>query len=130
MKGLLALLILLMLAAGGGGYWNYQRNAHMDEEAAKANPFFEGRVAHGYFLVSAAAGLFVDPDPGPVLANYGLDNLRGFEVELEQKKLIDSNRELCRLRQHDPVRLEALKRLFSAHGSRELTAVLRRSKLA
>ena len=36
MKGLLALLILLMLAAGGGGYWNYQRNAHMDEEAAKA----------------------------------------------------------------------------------------------
>ena len=50
--------------------------AHMDEDAAKANPFFEGRVAHGYFLVSAAAGLFVQPDPGPVLANYGLDNLR------------------------------------------------------
>ncbi len=51
--------------------------AHMDEEAAKANPFFEeGRVAHGYFVVSAAAGLFVDPDPGPVLANYGLENLR------------------------------------------------------
>jgi len=50
--------------------------AHMDEAAARANPFFEGRVAHGYFLVSAAAGLFVDPAPGPVLANYGLDNLR------------------------------------------------------
>jgi len=50
--------------------------AHMDEEAARANPFFDGRVAHGYFIVSAAAGLFVDPDPGPVLANYGLDNLR------------------------------------------------------
>jgi oxepin-CoA hydrolase/3-oxo-5,6-dehydrosuberyl-CoA semialdehyde dehydrogenase len=50
--------------------------AHMDEEAAAANPFFEGRVAHGYFIVSAAAGLFVDPDPGPVLANYGLENLR------------------------------------------------------
>jgi len=50
--------------------------AHMDEDAARANPFFEGRVAHGYFLVSAAAGLFVDPAPGPVLANYGLDNLR------------------------------------------------------
>ncbi len=50
--------------------------AHMDEDAAKANPFFEGRVAHGYFIVSAAAGLFVDPDPGPVLANYGLENLR------------------------------------------------------
>ncbi|MFA9429975.1 phenylacetic acid degradation bifunctional protein PaaZ [Egicoccus sp. AB-alg2] len=50
--------------------------AHMDEEAAKASPIFEGRVAHGYFLVSAAAGLFVWPDPGPVLANFGLENLR------------------------------------------------------
>ncbi|WP_337060532.1 phenylacetic acid degradation bifunctional protein PaaZ [Kineococcus sp. G2] len=50
--------------------------AHTDEEAAAANPFFEGRVAHGYFLVSLAAGLFVQPDPGPVLANYGLENLR------------------------------------------------------
>lgn len=50
--------------------------AHMDEAAAKRNPFFEGRVAHGYFLVSLAAGLFVWPDEGPVLANYGMDNLR------------------------------------------------------
>jgi oxepin-CoA hydrolase/3-oxo-5,6-dehydrosuberyl-CoA semialdehyde dehydrogenase len=50
--------------------------AHMDEAAAKANPFFDGRVAHGYFVVSAAAGLFVDPDPGPCLANYGLERLR------------------------------------------------------
>ncbi len=50
--------------------------AHMDEEAAKANPFFPGRVAHGYLLLSFAAGLFVQPDPGPVLANTGLDNLR------------------------------------------------------
>ncbi len=50
--------------------------AHMDDEAAKASPIFEGRVAHGYFVLSAAAGLFVDPDPGPVLANYGLDKLR------------------------------------------------------
>ncbi len=50
--------------------------AHMDEEAAKANPFFPGRVAHGYLVLSFAAGLFVDPAPGPVLANYGLDNLR------------------------------------------------------
>jgi oxepin-CoA hydrolase/3-oxo-5,6-dehydrosuberyl-CoA semialdehyde dehydrogenase len=48
----------------------------MNEEAAAANPFFPGRVAHGYLLVSWAAGLFVDPDPGPVLANYGLENLR------------------------------------------------------
>ncbi|GAA5147985.1 phenylacetic acid degradation bifunctional protein PaaZ [Microbacterium pseudoresistens] len=50
--------------------------AHMDEQAAAANPFFPGRVAHGYLLVSWAAGLFVDPDPGPVLANYGLEQLR------------------------------------------------------
>ncbi len=50
--------------------------AHMDEAAAKANPFFPGRVAHGYLILSFAAGLFVDPDPGPVLANYGLDELR------------------------------------------------------
>ncbi len=50
--------------------------AHMDEEAAARNPFFDGRVAHGYFLVSMAAGLFVVPEEGPVLANYGLDDLR------------------------------------------------------
>ncbi|MGO8961878.1 MAG: phenylacetic acid degradation bifunctional protein PaaZ [Streptosporangiaceae bacterium] len=50
--------------------------AHMDEEAARANPFFDGRVAHGYLVLSFAAGLFVDPDPGPVLANYGVENLR------------------------------------------------------
>jgi oxepin-CoA hydrolase/3-oxo-5,6-dehydrosuberyl-CoA semialdehyde dehydrogenase len=50
--------------------------AHMDEAAAKANPFFGGRVAHGYLLLAFAAGLFVDPAPGPVLANGGLDRLR------------------------------------------------------
>jgi oxepin-CoA hydrolase / 3-oxo-5,6-dehydrosuberyl-CoA semialdehyde dehydrogenase len=50
--------------------------AHMDEEAARRNPLFGGRVAHGYFLISAAAGLFVDPPYGPVLANYGLEGLR------------------------------------------------------
>ncbi|WP_297368635.1 phenylacetic acid degradation bifunctional protein PaaZ [Acidocella sp.] len=50
--------------------------AHMDEQAAAANPFFPGRVAHGYLLLSFAAGLFVDPAPGPLLANYGLDHLR------------------------------------------------------
>ncbi len=43
--------------------------AHMDEEAAAKNPFFDGRVAHGYLIVSFAAGLFVDPDFGHVLAN-------------------------------------------------------------
>jgi oxepin-CoA hydrolase/3-oxo-5,6-dehydrosuberyl-CoA semialdehyde dehydrogenase len=50
--------------------------AHMDEEAAKASPIFEGRVAHGYLILSFAAGLFVEPAPGPVLANTGLENLR------------------------------------------------------
>src|SRR5690606_37975824 len=50
--------------------------AHMDQAAAEANPFFPGRVAHGYLLLSFAAGLFVEPAPGPVLANTGLDNLR------------------------------------------------------
>ena len=50
--------------------------AHMDDEAAKRNPFFPGRVAHGYLLISFAAGLFVEPNEGPVLANTGLDNLR------------------------------------------------------
>ncbi len=50
--------------------------AHMDEDAAARNPFFPGRVAHGYLLLSFAAGLFVEPNEGPVLANTGLDNLR------------------------------------------------------
>jgi len=50
--------------------------AHTDEAAAQKNPFFDGRVAHGYLIVSFAAGLFVDPDFGPVLANYGVDDLR------------------------------------------------------
>lgn len=50
--------------------------AHMDEAAVRGHPFFPGRVAHGYLLLAFAAGLFVEPKRGPVLANYGLDNLR------------------------------------------------------
>jgi oxepin-CoA hydrolase/3-oxo-5,6-dehydrosuberyl-CoA semialdehyde dehydrogenase len=50
--------------------------AHMDEEAAARSPIFGGRVAHGYLLLSFAAGLFVSPEEGPVLANYGLEGLR------------------------------------------------------
>jgi oxepin-CoA hydrolase / 3-oxo-5,6-dehydrosuberyl-CoA semialdehyde dehydrogenase len=49
--------------------------AHMDDIAAR-DSIFEKRVAHGYFVLSAAAGLFVDPAPGPVMANYGLESLR------------------------------------------------------
>jgi oxepin-CoA hydrolase/3-oxo-5,6-dehydrosuberyl-CoA semialdehyde dehydrogenase len=48
---------------------------HFDEIAAAQSPFGK-RIAHGYFVLSAAAGLFVSPAPGPVLANYGLDTLR------------------------------------------------------
>mgnify|MGYP003625907967 CR=1 FL=1 len=52
--------------------------AHFDELAAK-DSFFGKRVAHGYFVISAAAGMFVEPSPGPVIANYGLENLRFVE---------------------------------------------------
>ncbi|MHC5348332.1 phenylacetic acid degradation bifunctional protein PaaZ [Metapseudomonas furukawaii] len=48
---------------------------HFDELAARESQFGK-RIAHGYFVLSAAAGLFVSPAPGPVLANYGLDTLR------------------------------------------------------
>ena len=50
--------------------------AHTDEDAASRNPLFGGIVAHGYLVVSLVAGLFVDPAPGPVLANFGIDRLR------------------------------------------------------
>ncbi|CAM3293886.1 phenylacetic acid degradation bifunctional protein PaaZ [Deinococcus saxicola] len=52
--------------------------AHVDEIGAKEG-IFGRRVAHGYFLISAAAGMFVSPAPGPVLANYGLEHLRFVE---------------------------------------------------
>jgi oxepin-CoA hydrolase/3-oxo-5,6-dehydrosuberyl-CoA semialdehyde dehydrogenase len=83
--------------------------AHMDDEAAKANPFFPGRVAHGYLLLSFAAGLFVQPDPGPVLANTGLDNLRfmapvaagdSIRVRLSVKHKTPRNEEYGEVRWH------------------------------
>lgn len=49
--------------------------AHMDATSLEGT-IFEGRVAHGYFVLSKAAGLFVDPKKGPVLLNYGLDEAR------------------------------------------------------
>ena len=76
--------------------------AHMDDEAARASPIFEGRVAHGYLILSFAAGLFVDPDPGPVLANTGLEELRfltplypgdSMRVELSVKSKAAKNEE-------------------------------------
>ncbi|MFT7345499.1 MAG: oxepin-CoA hydrolase/3-oxo-5,6-dehydrosuberyl-CoA semialdehyde dehydrogenase, partial [Lentimonas sp.] len=49
--------------------------AHMDETSLDET-IFEERVAHGYFILSKAAGLFVDPKKGPVLLNYGIDEAR------------------------------------------------------
>jgi oxepin-CoA hydrolase / 3-oxo-5,6-dehydrosuberyl-CoA semialdehyde dehydrogenase len=49
--------------------------AHMDATSLAGTPF-DRRVAHGYFVLSKAAGLFVDPGKGPVLLNYGLDECR------------------------------------------------------
>lgn len=83
--------------------------AHMDEEAAIRNPFFPGRVAHGYLLLSFAAGLFVEPNEGPVLANTGLDELRFLEpieagdrirVRLTVKKKTPRNEEYGEVRWH------------------------------
>ena len=73
---------------------------HFDEIAAKETQFGK-RIAHGYFVLSAAAGLFVSPAPGPVLANYGLDTLRfvkpvgigdTIRARLTAKRKIDRNR--------------------------------------
>ena len=73
---------------------------HFDAVAAKESAFGK-RIAHGYFVLSAAAGLFVSPAPGPVLANYGLDTLRfvkpvgigdTIRARLTCKRKIDRNR--------------------------------------
>ena len=73
---------------------------HFDAIAAKETQFGQ-RIAHGYFVLSAAAGLFVSPASGPVLANYGLDNLRfvapvaigdTIRARLTCKRKVDRNR--------------------------------------
>lgn len=83
--------------------------AHMDEDAAQRNPFFPGRVAHGYLLLSFAAGLFVEPNEGPVLANTGLEDLRfmkpvaagdAIKVRLTVKKKTRRNDEYGEVRWH------------------------------
>jgi len=83
--------------------------AHMDDAAAKRNPFFPGRVAHGYLLLSFAAGLFVEPAEGPVLANTGLDNLRfmkpveagsAIKVRLSVRKKTRRNEDYGEVRWH------------------------------
>ncbi|MFV0512293.1 MAG: phenylacetic acid degradation bifunctional protein PaaZ [Jhaorihella sp.] len=83
--------------------------AHMDDAAAKRNPFFPGRVAHGYLLIAFAAGLFVEPNEGPVLANTGLDGLRfmkpvsagdSIKVRLTVKRKTRRNDEYGEVRWH------------------------------
>ncbi len=83
--------------------------AHMDQAAAERNPFFPGRVAHGYLLLSFAAGLFVEPNEGPVLANTGLDGLRfmkpveagdSIKVRLTVKHKTKRNEEYGEVRWH------------------------------
>jgi oxepin-CoA hydrolase/3-oxo-5,6-dehydrosuberyl-CoA semialdehyde dehydrogenase len=73
---------------------------HFDDIAARDTQFGK-RIAHGYFVLSAAAGLFVSPAPGPVLANYGLDTLRfvkpvgigdTIQARLTAKRKIDRNK--------------------------------------
>ena len=83
--------------------------AHMDQAAAERNPFFPGRVAHGYLLLSFAAGLFVEPNEGPVLANTGLDSLKfmkpvepgdSISVELTVKHKTPRNEQYGEVRWH------------------------------
>ncbi|MEM1272341.1 MAG: phenylacetic acid degradation bifunctional protein PaaZ [Pseudomonadota bacterium] len=83
--------------------------AHMDDDAARRNPLFPGRVAHGYLILSFAAGLFVDPDEGPVLANTGLNDLRflkpvaagtGIQVALTVKRKTRRTDEYGEVRWH------------------------------
>lgn len=78
--------------------------AHFDEIAAKDSLFGE-RVAHGYFVLSAAAGMFVDPAPGPVLLNYGLENLRFLAPvkpgDTIQAKLILKHKKVRQKREQD-----------------------------
>ena len=90
--------------------------AHMDEEAARRNPLFPGRVAHGYLILSFAAGLFVDPDEGPVLANTGLEGLRflkpvaagsSIHVRLTVKRKTRRTEDYGEVRWHVDVRDEA-----------------------
>ncbi len=83
--------------------------AHMDDAAARRNPFFPGRVAHGYLLLSFAAGLFVEPSEGPVLANTGLTDLKfmkpvepgdSIRVRLTVKRKTPRNEEYGEVRWH------------------------------
>jgi len=79
--------------------------AHFDEVAASESMFGK-RIAHGYFVLSAAAGMFVDPAPGPVMLNYGLEELRFVEPvapgDTIQAKLIVKRKTVRQQRETDP----------------------------
>jgi oxepin-CoA hydrolase / 3-oxo-5,6-dehydrosuberyl-CoA semialdehyde dehydrogenase len=79
--------------------------AHFDEIAAK-DSMFGKRIAHGYFVLSAAAGMFVDPAPGPVMLNYGLEELRFVAPvapgDTIQVKLIVKKKTVRQQRESDP----------------------------
>lgn len=79
--------------------------AHFDDVAAK-DSIFGRRVAHGYLVLSAAAGMFVDPAPGPVMLNYGLEELRFlspvFPGDTIQVKLIVKKKTVRQQRETDP----------------------------
>ncbi|MCC5915181.1 MAG: phenylacetic acid degradation bifunctional protein PaaZ [Balneolaceae bacterium] len=78
--------------------------AHFDDVAAK-DSLFGRRVAHGYFVLSAAAGMFVHPSPGPVMLNYGLEDLRFvapvFPGDTIQVKLIVKRKTVRQKRETD-----------------------------
>jgi len=78
--------------------------AHFDDVAAK-DSLFGKRVAHGYFVLSAAAGMFVHPAPGPVMLNYGLEDLRFvapvFPGDTIQAKLIVKKKTVRQKRETD-----------------------------
>jgi len=79
--------------------------AHFDEVAASESMFGK-RIAHGYFVLSAAAGMFVDPAPGPVMLNYGLEELRFVEPvapgDTIEAKLIVKRKTVRQQRETDP----------------------------
>ena len=101
--------------------------AHMDEKALEGTIFTE-RVAHGYFILSRAAGLFVDPPKGPVLLNYGIDECRFTKpvypgmtigVRLTVKEKIDQEK-----RSDDDIAKGIVKFLVDVHDEENETVML------
>jgi oxepin-CoA hydrolase/3-oxo-5,6-dehydrosuberyl-CoA semialdehyde dehydrogenase len=101
--------------------------AHMDENALEGTIFTE-RVAHGYYILSRAAGLFVDPPKGPVLLNYGIDECRFTKpvypgmtigVRLTVKEKIDQEK-----RSDDDIAKGIVKFLVDVHDEENETVMM------